>query len=137
VTEEIDALTAMGVQRSLRLIFPKVAALGVVMPLVVLWTIAAALIGGMVSAELQLDISYGFFIDTLPKVVPVTNLWIALIKGVVFGIAIALVACHFGLRVRPNTESLSANTTASVVTAITVVILLDALFAINTRGLGI
>ena len=136
VTEEVDALTAMGVQRSLRLIFPKVAALGIVMPLVVLWTIAAALIGGMVAAEIQLDISYGFFIETLPKVVPVANLWIALTKGVVFGIAIALVACHFGLRVQPNTESLSANTTASVVTAITVVILLDALFAINTRGLG-
>jgi phospholipid/cholesterol/gamma-HCH transport system permease protein len=137
VTEEIDALTAMGVQRSIRLVFPKVAALGLVMPMLVLWTIAAALIGGMVSAEIQLDISYGFFIETLPRVVPVANLWIALGKGVVFGIAIALVACHFGLRVRPNTESLSTNTTASVVTSITVVILLDALIAINTRGIGI
>ena len=136
VTEEIDALTVMGVQRSLRLVFPKVAALGLVMPLLVLWTIAAALVGGMMSAEIQLDISYGFFIETLPKVVPVANLWIALAKGAVFGTAIALVACHFGLRVRPNTESLSANTTASVVTAITVVILLDAMFAITTRGVG-
>jgi phospholipid/cholesterol/gamma-HCH transport system permease protein len=69
-------------------------------------------------------------------VVPVANLWIALAKGLVFGTAIALLACHFGLRVRPNTESLSANTTASVVTAITVVILLDAFFAIATRGMG-
>lgn len=136
VTEEIDALTVMGVQRSLRLVFPKVAALGLVMPLLVLWTIAAALVGGMISAEIQLDISYGFFIETLPKVVPVANLWIALVKGAVFGVTIALVACHFGLRVRPNTESLSINTTASVVTAITVVILLDAMFAIATRGVG-
>jgi phospholipid/cholesterol/gamma-HCH transport system permease protein len=56
---------------------------------------------------------------------------------VVFGIAIALVACHFGLRVVPNTESLSANTTASVVSSITVVILLDAVFAIATRGIGL
>ena len=137
VTEEIDALSAMGVQRSLRLVFPKVVALGAVMPLLVLWTTAAALIGGMISAEIQLDISYGFFIETLPKAVPVANLWIALSKGVVFGTTIALMACHFGLRVRPNTESLSANTTASVVTAITVVILLDAVFAITTRSIGI
>jgi phospholipid/cholesterol/gamma-HCH transport system permease protein len=137
VTDEIDALTVMGVQRSLRLVFPKVAALAVVMPLLVLWTIVAALIGGMISAEIQLDISYGFFIETLPKVVPVANLWIALVKGVVFGITIALVACHFGLRVRPNTESLSINTTASVVTSITVVILLDAVFAIVTRSMGL
>lgn len=136
VTEEIDALATMGVSRSLRLIFPKVAALALAMPLLVLWTSAIALLGGMVSAQLQLDISYGFFIETLPKVVPVANLYIAFLKGITFGIMVALVACHFGLRVRPNTESLSANTTASVVSAITVVILIDALFAIATRNIG-
>lgn len=137
VTEEIDALATMGVARSLRLVFPKVAALALAMPLLVLWTTAIALLGGMAAANLQLDIGYGFFLLTLPKVVPLANLWIGLSKGVAFGIFIALVACHFGLRVRPNTESLSANTTASVVTAITVVILIDALFAIFTREMGL
>lgn len=137
VTEEIDALSTMGVPRSLRLIFPKVVALGIAMPLLVLWTTTIALIGGMVSAQLQLDISYGFFFETLPKAVPVANIAIGLAKGLVFGIAIALVACHFGLRVMPNTESLSANTTASVVSAITVVIILDAIFAIATRSIGL
>ena len=136
VTEEIDALATMGVSRSLRLVFPKVAALALAMPLLVLWTSSIALMGGMVSAQFQLDISYGFFIETLPKVVPVANLYIALAKGVVFGILVALVACHFGLRVRPNTEGLSANTTASVVSSITVVILVDAVFAIATRSIG-
>ncbi len=137
VTEEIDALATMGVPRSLRLIFPKVVALGVTMPLLVLWTSAIALLGGMVAANLQLDIGYGFFIDTLPKAVPVANLWIGLAKGVAFGIAVALVACHFGLRIKPNTESLSVNTTASVVSAITLVILIDAVFAIATRSIGL
>lgn len=137
VTEEIDALATMGVPRSLRLIFPKVVALGITMPLLVLWTTTMALIGGMVSAQLQLDIGYGFFIETLPKAVPAANVVIGLAKGLVFGVAIALVACHFGLRVVPNTESLSANTTASVVSSITVVILIDAAFAIATRGIGL
>ncbi|MDP2810159.1 MAG: ABC transporter permease [Rhodocyclaceae bacterium] len=137
VTEEIDALAAMGVPGSLRLVFPKVVALALAMPLLVLWTTAVALVGGMVSAQAQLDIGYGFFLDTLPKVVPVANLWIGLVKGFVFGIFVALIACHFGLRVRPNTESLSANTTASVVTSITVVILIDAVFAIATRHIGL
>lgn len=137
VTEEIDALAAMGVSRSQRLILPKVVALAVTMPLLVLWTTAIALVGGMVSAQIQLDISYGYFFDTLPKAVAISNVWIGLAKGVVFGILVALVACHFGLRVRPNTESLSANTTASVVTAITLVILADAIFAIATREIGL
>jgi phospholipid/cholesterol/gamma-HCH transport system permease protein len=137
VTEEIDALATMGVSRSLRLVFPKVVALGIVMPLLVLWTTALALIGGMVAAQLQLDIGYGFFLATLPKVVSAVNVWIGLAKGAAFGVAIALVACHFGLRVKPNTESLSANTTAAVVTAITLVIVINAVFAVALRGIGV
>ncbi|MCK0507645.1 MlaE family ABC transporter permease [Aromatoleum anaerobium] len=137
VTEELDALSAMGISRTVRLVLPKVVALTVAMPLLVLWTSAVALFGGMVSAWVQLDLGFGFFLDTLPRVVPVANLYIGLAKGAVFGLSIALVACHFGLRVRPNTESLSTNTTASVVSAITVVILIDAVFAIATRSIGV
>jgi len=137
VTEEIDALATMGVSRSLRLILPKVAALAVAMPLLVIWCSAAGILGGMISAHLQMDLAYGFFLDTLPRVVPVANVWIGLGKGLTFGLLIGLIACHFGLRVKPNTESLSAQTTTSVVTSITVAILVDAVFAVVTRGLGI
>ena len=107
------------------------------MPLVTLWGSSMALFGGMVSANLQLGLSFDFFINALPRAVPAVNLLIGLSKGAVFGLLIALVACHFGLRVRPNTESLSANTTASVVSSITVVILVDAVFAIATRSIGL
>lgn len=136
VTEEVDALATMGVSRSLRLILPKVAALVVAMPLLVIWCSAAGILGGMVAANIQMDLSYGYFIDTLPKVVPVANIWIGVGKGIVFGFLIALLACHFGLLVQPNTESLSSRTTTSVVTSITVAILVDAVIAILTRGLG-
>ena len=137
VTEEIDALAIMGVSRSLRLILPKVVALTAAMPLLVLWTIFMGLLGGMVAANVQLDISYGYFIEALPSAVPLANLYIGVGKGAAFGFVIALVACHFGLAVKPNTESLSANTTSSVVTSITAVILLDAVFAIATKELGL
>ena len=78
-----------------------------------------------------------YFLENLPRAVPVANLVIGLAKGVVFGFVIAVVACHFGLHVKPNTESLSVNTTSSVVTAITTVILIDAIFAIFTRSIGV
>ena len=137
VTEEIDALTTMGISRYVRLVLPKVVALALAMPLVTLWGSSMALFGGMVSANLQLGLSFDFFLNALPRAVPAVNLLIGLAKGAVFGLLIALVACHFGLRVRPNTESLSANTTASVVSSITVVILVDAVFAIATRSIGL
>jgi phospholipid/cholesterol/gamma-HCH transport system permease protein len=136
VTEEIDALATMGVPLNLRLVFSKVLALTLAMPLLVLWASAIALLGGMVAAQVQLDLSFGYFLQALPRAVPLPNLWIALAKGAVFGMVVGVVACHFGLRVRPNTESLSANTTASVVTAITLVIIADSLFALATRDVG-
>jgi len=137
VTEEIDALSTMGISRSIRVVLPKIFGLTAAMPLLVLWTSVVALFGGMLAALLQLDLSLVYFLDNLPRAVPVANLVIGLSKGVLFGFVIAVVACHFGLRVKPNTESLSANTTSAVVTAITTVILVDAIFAIFTRQIGV
>jgi phospholipid/cholesterol/gamma-HCH transport system permease protein len=130
VTEELDAMLVMGISHGARLILPKVMALALAMPLIVIWTDIMALMGGMLSANLILGISPHFFIEKLPNVVAIVNFYIGLGKGVVFGMAIALVACHFGLLIKPNTESLGQGTTASVVSAITVVIILDAVFAI-------
>lgn len=137
VTQELDAIAAMGISPSLRLILPKILALIVALPLLVVWTDVIALIGGAVSANMELGIGYHQFFSKLPSAVPVSNLLIGLLKGVVFGLFIALVACHFGLRIQPNTESLGDETTNSVVVAITLVILIDAVFAILFRGVGI
>lgn len=136
VTEELDALSAMGISHSLRLTLPKVMALTIVLPLIGVWTSSMALIGGMVSAQNTLDISYQQFFLKLPDVVPLVNIFIGLLKSAVFGLMIALIACHFGFRIKPNTESLGNETTNSVVAAITVVIMIDAIFAILFMGVG-
>lgn len=136
VTEELDAMLVMGLPHGYRLIMPKVIALAIAMPLLVVWTDAMALLGGMVAANVELGLTFKYFINGLPDAVPLANYWIGLGKGVVFGALIALVACHFGLRIEPNTESLGEGTTISVVSAITVVILADAVFAIIFSGVG-
>ncbi|MES2149745.1 MAG: ABC transporter permease [Pseudomonadota bacterium] len=136
VTEELDAMLVMGISHGFRLIMPKVLALAVSMPLLVVWTDAMALIGGMAAAKVELHLSARYFIQKLPDAVPLANYIIGLLKGVTFGVLIALVSCHFGLRIKPNTESLGHGTTTSVVTAITVVILADAVFAIVFNGVG-
>jgi phospholipid/cholesterol/gamma-HCH transport system permease protein len=101
-----------------------------------MWTSMAALFGGMIAADLALDISPSYFMSALPRAVPMANLWLAMSKSAVFGVLIALIACYFGLKVKPNTESLGRGTTSSVVTSITVVILVDALFAVLFKGVG-
>lgn len=136
VTEELDAMLVMGISHGYRLIMPKVLALAIAMPLLVVWTDAVALIGGMASAKVQLGMSARYFLQELPDAVPLANYLIGLLKGTTFGVLIALVSCHFGLRIKPNTESLGRGTTTSVVTAITVVILADAVYAIIFQDVG-
>ncbi len=137
VTQELDALSVMGISHSVRLILPKVIALAISLPLLVLWADAIALLGGALAAKGQLGIGVFFFMSQLPDAVPIANVWLGISKGVVFGILIALMACHFGLRIQPNTESLGVGTTNSVVTSITVVLLVDAVFAVVFSDVGI
>jgi phospholipid/cholesterol/gamma-HCH transport system permease protein len=137
VTDELDAMRVMGISHSFRLVMPRAMALALAMPLISVWTTLCALAGGMLAADVSLDITPAYFMSALPEAVHVNNLVLASIKSVVFGLMIALIGCHYGLRVEPNTQSLGEGTTASVVTSITAVILVDAMFAILFRHVGV
>lgn len=137
VTEETDAMRVMGIPKGFRLVMPRAIAMAVAMPLISIWTTIAALVGGMLAADVALGLSPSYFVSALPNAVKISNLWLATGKSVVFGLLIALIGCHYGLRVKPNTQSLGEGTTASVVAAITMVILVDAVIAILFKGIGI
>ena len=137
VTEELDAMQVMGIRQGYRLVMPRAMAMAIAMPLITVWTTVAALLGGMLAADLVIGITPAFFATALPKAVQMSNLVLAVGKSVVFGLLIAIIGCHYGLRVKPNTESLGQGTTASVVTSITLVILVDALFAVVFKDVGI
>ena len=122
-------MRVLGIPRGFRLVLPRAMALAIAMPLISVWTAVAALVGGVLAADVTLGINASYFLEALPKVVPLANLTLAVGKSVVFGVFIALIACHYGLRVKPNTESLGQGTTA--------VILIDALFAVVFKSVGI
>lgn len=137
VTEELDAMQVMGIAPGYRLVMPRAIAMAIAMPLISVWTTVAALTGGMLAADLVIGVTPAFFATALPAAVQASNLTLAVGKSMVFGLLIALIGCHYGLRIKPNTESLGEGTTASVVTSITVVILVDALFAVVFKDVGI
>jgi phospholipid/cholesterol/gamma-HCH transport system permease protein len=91
----------------------------------------------MLAADLTMGVTPAYFFTALPRAVQASNLTLAMGKSVVFGLLIALIGCHYGLRVKPNTESLGQGTTASVVTSIAMVILVDAMFALVFKDVGI
>ncbi len=137
VTEELNAMKVMGIPQGFRLVLPRAMAMAVAMPLLSVWTTLAALLGGILAADLVMGLTPEYFVTALAKAVLVSNLWLAVGKSVVFGLLIALIGCHYGLRIKPNTQSLGEGTTASVVTSITMVILVDALFAVVFKEVGI
>ena len=123
-------MSVLGLSQTLRLAWPKVIALMIIMPLLALWTDILALLGGMLAAQMELGLTLPRFLERLPEVVALRHLWIGLVKSVAFGALIGLIACFFGFNVESSSESLGRATTRSVVTGITLVILADALFAV-------
>lgn len=130
INQELDAMSVLGLSQTLRLAWPKVIALMIVMPLLALWTDILALTGGMLAAQMELGLTLTRFMERLPEVVPLRHVWVGLGKSVAFGALIGLIACFFGFNVQSSSESLGRATTSSVVTGITLVILADALFAV-------
>lgn len=126
ITGEYDALKAFGSSPSLRLALPRVIGTGVTLPLLVVWTDFTALIGSALTAQSQLGIGYELFLDRLPEEVQIVNFWIGLGKGALFGLTIALVGCYFGMNAPPDATRLGRNTTLSVVTSLTLILLFDA-----------
>lgn len=137
VTEELDAMQVMGIPKGFRLVLPRVLAMLIATPLIAVWTTVAALAGGMVASDMVMGLSPSYFVTALARAVNIWNLWLGVAKSAVFGVLIALIGCYYGLRIQPNTQSLGEGTTASVVTSITMVILVDALFAVIFKDFGI
>ncbi|WP_423822889.1 ABC transporter permease [Salinisphaera sp. SPP-AMP-43] len=136
LTEELDALKTFGASPRLRLVTSRVIGMVIAMPLLVVWTDAAEILGGATTAQFDLGVPYGLFLARLPESVSMFNFWLGLIKGALFGLIIAIVGSYFGLTARANTDSLSAQTTRSVVVGLSLILIIDALTGAVLAKLG-
>ena len=136
LTQELDALEALGISRSLRLILPRVVGLTVVGPLIAFWTSAFGIVGSLVVARIEIGIPMAQFVVQLGDRLPAADVLFGLGKSLAFGLAIGLIACYLGLLAKADTRSLGVQTTRSVVIGITALIVLDAVFAVIFHGVG-
>ncbi len=130
VTEEIDALRTVGVGPLDLLVLPKVLALVIALPLLTVYTDVMGVLGGMIMARAQLDVSFGAFLDRLDQAISVTSYLIGVGKAPVFAAIIALVGCYQGFQANGSAESVGRQTTQSVVQSVFLVIVIDAMFSI-------
>ena len=130
VTEEIDAMRTIGIAPIDLLVLPKILALIVALPLLTFFADVLGVFGGMIMARAQLGVGFEDFLDRFTKAVSVTTYVIGIGKAPVFAAIIAMVGCFQGFRTRGGADSVGRQTTRSVVQAIFLVIVADALFSI-------
>ena len=136
LAEEIDAMRTIGVSPMEALVLPRVLATVLLMPMLAFYAAVMAMIGGGIFVWADLGIPPVTFIQRIREVVPMTDLWQALIKAPVFGLIIAMAGCFQGLQVEGNAESVGLRTTTAVVQGIFLVIVLDAVFAVFFTAIG-
>jgi phospholipid/cholesterol/gamma-HCH transport system permease protein len=134
--EEIDALSTMGLDPVEVLILPRIIALIIALPVLSFIGSMAALYGGGLVAQFYGDMSPAIYIARLHDAVSVTSFKVGIIKAPFMALAIGIVACSEGLRVKGSAESLGKQTTTSVVKSIFLVIVLDGLFAVFFASIG-
>jgi phospholipid/cholesterol/gamma-HCH transport system permease protein len=137
VNEEIDAMRTIGLDPIEVLVLPRVLAMVLALPLLTFYADIMGLLGGALMANLVLDISFHQFARHLNEAVPIWSFWVGMIKAPVFAVVIAVVGCYEGFQVSISAESVGKRTTAAVVEAIFLVIVLDALFSILFSVLGV
>jgi phospholipid/cholesterol/gamma-HCH transport system permease protein len=130
VTEEIDALRTIGVGPLELLVLPKMLALIVALPLLTVYTDVMGVLGGMIMARAQLDVSFGAFADRLDEAITLNSFLVGVGKAPVFAVIIALVGCYQGFQTAGSADSVGRQTTLSVVQSVFLVIVTDALFSI-------
>jgi len=136
LSEEVDAMRTIGVSPMEALVFPRVLATVILMPLLGFYAAILSIIGGGIFCWISLDIPPVTFVQRIREVVPMTDLWQALIKAPVFGLIIAMAGCFQGLQVKGNAEEVGLRTTTAVVQGIFLVIVLDAFFAVFFTEIG-
>jgi phospholipid/cholesterol/gamma-HCH transport system permease protein len=134
--EEIDALSTMGLDPVEVLILPRIVALVCALPMLSFIGSMAALYGGALVAQFYGDMAPAIYIARLHDAVSVTSFKVGIIKAPFMALAIGVVACSEGLRVKGSAESLGKQTTTSVVKSIFLVIVLDGLFAVFFASIG-
>lgn len=130
INEEIDALYTMGLSPTELLVVPKVLGLMIMMPLLIFWADVFSVLGAMIMSKFKLHVGYYDYLVRLQNDVGCKQLMLGMYKAPTFAILISLVGCFQGFQVQANADSVGSQTTRSVVQALFLIIITDAVYSI-------
>lgn len=130
VNEEIDALRTMGFDPLRFLVFPRVLALILMLPLLTLLADLVALFGGLLVAVGGLELTVSAYVVRLRQAIDAFDVFSGVSKSLVFGLVIALIACQQGLSASGGAQGVGRRTTSSVVAGLFAIIVVDSMFTV-------
>jgi len=137
VNQEIEAFQTFGVNPTEFLVLPRMVALIIMMPVLVLFADLISIMGGFLVSTLMLHITPALYIHRTVQSITLTSFLLGVVKGTYFGVVVALTGCLRGIQCGSNAASVGLATTSAVVTGITAIIASDGIFAVICSTLGI
>jgi phospholipid/cholesterol/gamma-HCH transport system permease protein len=125
VTDQINALRALGTDPIRKLVVPRMLAGFFMAPVLTVISDFVGIVGGWIVARFQLQVPSGVYWSSITQALYMQDLWMGLIKPFVLGFAIVSIACHVGLRTSGGTQGVGQSTTVSVVAGSVAVIAVD------------
>jgi phospholipid/cholesterol/gamma-HCH transport system permease protein len=137
VNEEIDALRTTGVSPIEFLVLPRILALSIMMPLLTIYADLMGILGGLIVGVFGLDLNFVEYYNETVKAISLTNFWIGLFSGFVYGILVALSGCMRGMQCGRSASAVGDATTSAVVTGIVSIVVATAIITVICNILGI
>jgi phospholipid/cholesterol/gamma-HCH transport system permease protein len=137
VNEEIDALQTTGVSPMDFLVLPRVLALSIMMPLLTVYADLMGIVGGLIVGVFGLDLSAMEYYQETKKAIGLTNVWIGLFSGFVYGVLVAMAGCMRGMQCGRSASAVGDATTSAVVTSIVSIVVATAVITVLCNILGI
>lgn len=125
VTEQINAMRALGTDPVKKLVVPRVLAATVMMPILTIIADTCGILGGLAIARFSIHISSAQYFSSVWNGLSAGDILGGLIKPLVFGLILSLVGCHCGLRTHGGTQGVGQSTTQAVVSASVLILLFD------------
>jgi phospholipid/cholesterol/gamma-HCH transport system permease protein len=137
VTQEIDALTTMGISPLEFLVLPRVTALLLMIPLLCIYADCVGILGGAFVGSTVLHLSLQTYLRQTMHAVTLTGIFGGVFKGMAYGVIIAVAGCLRGFQCGNSSSAVGDAATEAVVTSITYIVVACGLFAFVFNAIGI
>ncbi len=125
VTEQVDAIRLLGASPAKKLVFPRIFATLIMLPLLTAFADFVGILGGLVVSLVDIKMTFMTYIYQVQRSVSLTDFFGGIFKAVVFGFFISLIGCYNGLKVEGGAEGVGKATTRSVVASSVCVMISD------------